>query len=119
MVALNRNWRPSSAASNPLPPAGRLADRVRPYFARHPEVSPEEFLLGAVGREIMLREGPGPSPRPADRPPLTEEDIRLHAWLNERLAALHRERHGLWPTIRRLLLGNWLVGRLVSGGGAV
>ncbi len=109
MVAINNNWRSSSTPSHALPPAGRLANRVRQYLARHPEVSPEEFALDAVGRELALREGPGTSPRPTDRPPLTEEDIRLHAWLNERLAALHREKHGLWPRIRRFLVGNWLV----------
>jgi hypothetical protein len=37
------------------------------------------------------------------RPALTEEDVRLHAWLNERLAALHHERHGFWPRVHRLL----------------
>jgi hypothetical protein len=34
--------------------------------------------------------------------PLTEEDVRIHAWLNERLAILERERRGLLPTIRRM-----------------
>jgi hypothetical protein len=43
------------------------------------------------------------------RPPLSLEDIRLHALLNERLAALHRERHGLWPTMQRFLWGKRLV----------
>jgi hypothetical protein len=33
---------------------------------------------------------------------LTEEDLRIHAWLNERLAAIHYERHGLWPRANRL-----------------
>jgi hypothetical protein len=119
MVAINRNWRSSSAASDPIPPVSRLAERVRPYVARHPGVSPEEFLLDAVGSGLTLREGPGPSPWSADRPPLSEEDIRLHAWLNERLASLHRERYGLWPKIRRSLSGNWLVRWLVSGSRAV
>ena len=34
-------------------------------------------------------------------PPLTAEDIRIHAWINERLVALDRERHGLRSTVRR------------------
>jgi hypothetical protein len=38
------------------------------------------------------------------KPPLTEEDICAHAWLNERLAALHRERNGLWSKIRWFFL---------------
>jgi hypothetical protein len=29
--------------------------------------------------------------------------------LSERLAVLHYERHGLWPKLRRLLLGNRLI----------
>ena len=40
------------------------------------------------------------------RPLLTAEDLRIHAWINERLAALHREPHGLWAKVRRFLLGN-------------
>jgi hypothetical protein len=35
------------------------------------------------------------------RPPLTEEDLRIHAWLSERLEALRHERHGLWPRAAR------------------
>jgi len=42
------------------------------------------------------------------RPPLSAEDIRMHTWLIERLAALHFERHGLWPKLRRFLFGNRL-----------
>ena len=104
MVALNKNWRPFTA-SDPVPPAGRLAERVQNYFARHPEVSREEFLLDAVKRELTLRDSSLTNPAPAERPPLTEEDIRIHARLNERLAALHYERYGLWPRIRRFLFG--------------
>jgi hypothetical protein len=40
------------------------------------------------------------------RPPLTAEDLRIHAWITERLAVLHRERHGLWANLRRFLLGD-------------
>jgi hypothetical protein len=36
---------------------------------------------------------------PGYRTPPTEKDIRIHASLNERLAALHRERYGLWPRL--------------------
>jgi hypothetical protein len=42
------------------------------------------------------------------RPTPSAEDIRLHAWLNERLAVLQYERSGLWPRLRRLLFGNRL-----------
>jgi hypothetical protein len=39
------------------------------------------------------------------RPPLTAEDLRIHAWINERLAVLQRERHGLGAKVRRFLVG--------------
>ena len=39
------------------------------------------------------------------RKPLTKEDLRIHAWLNERLAELHRERHGVWTKVRQFLFG--------------
>ncbi|MGH7174311.1 MAG: hypothetical protein ACRELF_09755 [Gemmataceae bacterium] len=40
------------------------------------------------------------------QPSLTAEDLRVHAWINERLAMLHRERHGLWAKVCRFLLAN-------------
>src|SRR5262249_46294801 len=46
-----------------------------------------------------------PRPLLAYPTPPTEEDIRIHAWLAKRLAALDRERHGLWPRILRFLRG--------------
>jgi hypothetical protein len=123
MVAANPNYRFPSAASHPVPPVHWLAVRVRHYFKRHPEVSWDEFLLDAVRREITFREqedgengpwharpeGQGTGLWSAGRPPRTEADIRIHAWLHERLAALHRERHGLWPKLRRFLFGHRLV----------
>jgi hypothetical protein len=47
--------------------------------------SPQEGVVSPYG------------PRP------TEEDIRLHAWLNKRLMILHRERRGLWARLGRFL----------------
>jgi hypothetical protein len=38
------------------------------------------------------------------RPPLTAEDIRIHAWINGRLAVIHRERPSLWAKIKRAML---------------
>jgi hypothetical protein len=123
MVAVNPNYRFPSAESNSVPPVNRLAERVRHYFEQHPEVSREEFLLEALGREMQLRErwgigaGTGSarrerqtaSLRSTGRPPLTAEDFRIHAWLLERLAAVNYERHGLWPKLRRFFFGNRLV----------
>jgi hypothetical protein len=42
-------------------------------------------------------------------PRLTAEDIRLPAWLADRLAVVHYEQHGLWPRLRWFLFGNRLV----------
>jgi hypothetical protein len=119
MVAANWNEWVSSATA--LRPAPRLAQRIRHYFDQHPEVSRGDFLLQALQREIYLREQPEAdhrfrTARRGDQasvrwsniaPPPTAEDIRIHAWSSERLAALHRERHGLWPKLRRFLFG-WL-----------
>jgi hypothetical protein len=77
-------------------------------------------LLEAVQREIYFREQRetgtgaghgsqtrrGPGRRFSARPVLSAEDIRIHAWLTERLAMLHYERHGLWPRLKRFLFGN-------------
>jgi hypothetical protein len=103
MVAINRISGLSLAQIDVVPSPSRLAERIRGYLARHPEVSPDEFLLDAVHREIDLLESPRAS---ASASRLTEEDIRLHVWLSERITALHRERHGLWSRIRRLFFGN-------------
>jgi hypothetical protein len=37
-----------------------------------------------------------------------EEDIRIYAWLRERLARVHYERYGLWPRLRRFFFGDSL-----------
>jgi hypothetical protein len=124
MVPANPNDRIPSARSTPVPPVNRLAERVRYYFDQHSEVSRKEFLLEAVRREIYFRElkepgnGAGLARRgdqgtnwwSSARPPLSAEDVRIHAWLSERLAVLHYERHGLWPKLRRFRnrLMRWL-----------
>ena len=130
MAASNPDDRFPPTRSNPLAPVNRPGELVPHYFGRHPEVCREEFLLDAVHREIYAyvqrgtgrgarsapRERPGshrlsnPLWRPREtmpqrrsRPPVTAEDIRIHSWLTERLVALHHERHGFWPKLRRLL----------------
>jgi hypothetical protein len=99
-------------------PSDGLADRIRQYFDRHPEVSREEFLLDALDREIDQREQgeadgagrPSTDGLSADRgealwPRWSEADVRGHAWLNQRMAVLRRERRGWWQRLRRLLSG--------------
>jgi hypothetical protein len=122
MVAANPNDRIPSVGSYPVPPVNRLVERVRHYFDQHAELAREKFLLEAVRREIDFREqreaenGAGPWRRegewtnrwPTARPPLSAEDIRIHAWLSARLAMLSYERYGLWPKLRRFLFGNRL-----------
>ena len=120
MFAFNLQNPMLSGESTRVLPGNRLAERVRHYFNHHPEVSREQFLLEAVQREIYFREqqetgngagperrtGGGVSRRFSARPALSAEDIRIHAWLTERLAMLHYERHGLWPRLKRFLFGN-------------
>jgi hypothetical protein len=122
MFRATPNDRFPSAGSNPVRPVNRLAERVRHYFDLHPEIARENFLLDALSKEIdyheqrevgdeagrARREGKGTNRWSTVRPQLSAEDIRLHAWLTERLAVLHYERQGLWPKLRRLLFGNRL-----------
>jgi hypothetical protein len=121
MIPANSNERIPSG--KPVPLANRVTERIRHYFNQHPEVSREEFLLEALRREVYFREqqDAGNGTRLARREDQessrwstirrrpTAEDIRMHAWLAKRLAALHYERHGLWPKLRRFLLGKRLV----------
>lgn len=44
------------------------------------------------------------------QPPLTTEDLRIHAWITERLKRLDRERNSLWAKLRRFLVGNHPLG---------
>jgi hypothetical protein len=122
MVAGNFNDGTPSAGRKQVPPVRWLTDRVRNYFDRHPEVSRDEFLLDALSREMDCREqrerwnGAGFAGRQdkkgtrwsTARPRPSPEEIHLHAWLSERLAILHHERHGLWPKLGRSLFGNRL-----------
>jgi len=43
-----------------------------------------------------------------DSRPLSDEEVRFHAQLSDRLVELYRERYGLWSRIRRFLLGRRL-----------
>lgn len=40
------------------------------------------------------------------RPAVTEEEIRIHSWIHQRAAMLHREKYGLWAKAKRLFVGN-------------
>jgi hypothetical protein len=123
MFAFNPNDRTPYTRSNFRLPFNRPAELLCRYFDQHPQASREEFLPGALWRQVRLRQqwvrsnGAGLARResqetnrwPTARPPLSVEDIRIHASLIERLAVLHHERHGLWPKLRRFLSGNRLV----------
>jgi len=63
----------------------------------------------AVRREIDFREQSESENAAEPAPALTAEDIRIHAWLVERLAVVNYEQHGLWPKLRRFVFGNRLV----------
>jgi hypothetical protein len=123
MVAANPKDCILSAGSNLVPPVNQLPERVRHYFDQHPEVSPEEFLLEAVRRQIHSREqrqagnGVGLARREGQitsrlstrRRTLSAEEIRLHTKLTERLALLNYEQYGWWPRLRQFFFSNRLV----------
>jgi hypothetical protein len=90
MVTANPNNRFPHDGSKPVPPVNRLAAGVRHCFDQRPELAREKFSLEDLR---------------GARPRLSAEDIRIHAWLNERLAMLDYERHGLWPRLRRFVFG--------------
>jgi hypothetical protein len=60
------------------------------------------------GAGVARLEGERTNKRFAIRPRTSDEDTRMHASVAERLAAIHYERCGLWPKIRRFLFGNCL-----------
>jgi hypothetical protein len=86
----------SSAGPNPVP-INRLGGYFRQSFG-------EPFVRAKalpIPRRVRMSAG-WMRARPGHRPPLTEEDVRIHAWLWERLVALDYERHGFWPRVNRL-----------------
>src|SRR5262245_25942359 len=87
-----------------------LAQYVSRFFQQHPEVSREGFSTDALRRD--LAEGPWQNrlEQPVilhlwipDRRPLSDEEVRFHAQLSDRLVELYRERYGLWSRIQRFL----------------
>jgi hypothetical protein len=122
MAAFDSNDPIPPDRSNALVPVNRLNEHPRHSFDQHAAVFIPGSLLEVFLREIRLHEeeearnetwpvrseSDWTGASSIDRPPLTDEDIRLHAWLHERLAILHYERHGLWPRLRRFLFGNRL-----------
>jgi hypothetical protein len=95
-----------------------LRDRLQSYFDCHPEVSPQDFLRQAVRRELGERERidgamdstfartvQSPSGPRFRAPVITEEDVRIHAWLNQRLLLMTRQRQSVWGKARRFLRG--------------
>jgi len=99
------------------PSSARLAQQIQTFFAAHPQLSRETFLLSALQRELAFRnwnedsdiEGIiGAPPRTSSGlsvslPSQTESDLRFRALLAARVAALHRPKYGRWRTIRKVL----------------
>lgn len=56
MVAFNKNSGKVPFEFGQETLATRVVERTRDYFARHPDISREEFLLSAVRREVTFRE---------------------------------------------------------------
>jgi hypothetical protein len=97
MANFNSISRFLSGGSDPVP-ISRLSEYFRQSFGE----PVERAKTLPTSRRVRLSAGRMRA-RPGHRPPLTEEDVRIHAWLWERLAALHYERHGLWPRVNRAL----------------
>jgi hypothetical protein len=96
MDDFNRTSRFSFGGSGPVP-----VNRLARYFSDTVS-EPFEHANGPHRpRQVRMSAG-WTRARPGHRQPLTEEDLRIHAWLNERLAVVHYERHGLWPRANRL-----------------
>jgi hypothetical protein len=118
MVAANLNYRFSPDDSDPVLPVFRPGERLRHYFDQDPALIRPEFFPAAALGDVRYHEqrepGIGPALPPSEencrsssaRPALTARDFRIHAWLTQRMAALHYERHGLWPRLRRFLFGD-------------
>jgi hypothetical protein len=85
-------------------------NRLAGYF-RHSFSEPFERAATTLRRRQVRMSLGWTRARAGRRPPWTEEDARIHAWLNERLAVLHYERHGLWPRAKRLFRA---IGRFLS-----
>ena len=104
-----------TSSSDPGSSGNYPTEPVRWYL----ELSRKTFWLDAARRDSSSRtrngtengpwqdrlDGQQTLPWSVHRPSLSEEDIRIHAWLSERLAKLHYERYGLWPGLRRFLFG--------------
>jgi hypothetical protein len=91
---------PYDGPRNENPSTNRLADRVKSYLADHPEVTSEEFLSSAVRREIAIRTRADHNVATRIAPPLSEDDLRLHAKLAERTLALHPQPRSVWQRVQ-------------------
>jgi hypothetical protein len=60
---------------------------------------------GEASRPAQDTEADGPADSPSTTPAEPAADIRIHAWLGERIAALHAERQGRWEKLMSFLKG--------------
>jgi hypothetical protein len=94
-------------ASSPISCSSEALSMIRLFFHFPGQNRPERVsyrdstLMVPSGRMISVFDS---------RPLLTAKDLRIHASINERLAILHREQHGLWAKLRRFLFGNLSLG---------
>jgi len=120
MVARNISWSLAHVPRDGMPSTHEVAQQIETYFATHPEISWENFLLSALQRELDVRNwnhqsckrllacvlNSESSELTASRPSFTVSDVRLHAMLAARVVALNRPKHGRWLTIPQVLLRN-------------
>jgi hypothetical protein len=112
MLGTNPKDRLASTGYHGMSRGHWLGERLSQYFDQHPEVSREAFLMEAVRKELLSREqaehraDTGPVRRGGDAPSsMSSSDRGIHAWLNQRLAMLHREPDSIWRRLGRLLFG--------------
>jgi hypothetical protein len=85
-------------------------EAVQPRAASRQQSFTQRMMIDAYFRELQAATSkPGRARKNnllamrSHRTPPTAEDIRIHAWLSDRLAALDRNRSGLWPRLLRFL----------------
>jgi hypothetical protein len=93
MVAINPNYSHPFDGSDPIPPV----NRVRDYF----EASRDGWEMPVSKQRQMGNERGYARSLGKRTAKQIAEEIRIHAWLIERMHVLHYEEHALWPRLRR------------------
>jgi hypothetical protein len=104
MVTINQGVRNQFEGPSSMSAVCRLAMHVCYEFDLQTVLAREKSMRKSGHEEIYFPMTTRSKESVAIRQPPSAEDIRLHAWLDYRLAVLRYQRHGLWPKLRRFLL---------------